>query len=297
MNWIKQNTFLSGFIAVMVIGIGVLGWLLYSASGHYDEVRADYETKVKELNRLETAKPYPEEGNLKIFDELKKEHAAAIQEFQKKVMAAQIPVEPISAVQFQNQLKEAVDRVVQKATAAGVKTPTGFYLGFEKYQTQPPAPEAAPALGRQLKALEFVVAEMVRSGVLEVTKFDRKPLPEEEGKGKKEKSDEAPAKGPKVEKGGKTAASVAYHPVQIEFKAEQSRFRELLNGLVAAKEHFLVPRLLNVKNEAEVAPQRVAAAGTPPVTETGAIPVIFGLEKVSVTLDLELVEFIETAAK
>src|SRR4029434_3242903 len=73
MNWIKQNTFLAGFIAVMVIGVGALGYLLFSASSHYEEVRTDYAAKAKELNRLETLKPYPEAGNLKQLDEQKKE--------------------------------------------------------------------------------------------------------------------------------------------------------------------------------------------------------------------------------
>jgi hypothetical protein len=88
MNWIKQNTFLSGFIAAMVVRRWVLGYLLFSASGHYDEVRADYDTKVKELNRLETSKPYPEEGNLKQFDEQKKEHAKRSRNFKRRSCVA-----------------------------------------------------------------------------------------------------------------------------------------------------------------------------------------------------------------
>jgi len=293
MNWIKQNTFLAGFIAVMVIGVGVLGYLLYSASSHYDEVRGDYETKVRELNRLETLRPYPEEGNLKLFDEQKKQHAAAIEAFQTKVAAVQIPLDPISAVQFQNQLKEAVDRVTAKATAAGVKTmPNPFYLGFEKYQTQPPAAEAAPALGRQLKALEFVATKIIDSGVLELQKFERKPLPEEEGKAKKERPDEPAAKSPKAEK---TNKAVAYHAVQIEFTTDQSNFQTLLGLLVAAKEFFFVPRLVTVANEIPTAPQRVAAA--PATGDKGEAKFIFGAEKVHVTLDLESVEFVEAAAK
>jgi hypothetical protein len=294
MNWIKQNTFLAGFIAVMVIGVGVLGYLLFSASSHFDEVRTDYEAKVKELNRLETLKPYPEEGNLKQFDEQKKEHAAKIQEFIKKVAAVQLPVEQISPVQFQDKLREAVTRVTAKVPA-GMKMPNPFYLGFEKYQTQPPTPEAAPALGRQLKALEFVATKIIDSGVTEFTKFERKPLPEEEEKTKKEKPDEPPAKGPKVEKTGKT---VKYHPVHIEFTADQSKFRAILNDLVTAKEQFFVPRLVSLKNDgAEVIPQRVAAAaGSDPNAPKEDIKYVFGSEKVIVTLDLELVEFAEVAA-
>ena len=53
MNWIKQNKFLSGFIAVMVIGVGALGFLLFQAQSRYGEARTEYESKASELNRLE----------------------------------------------------------------------------------------------------------------------------------------------------------------------------------------------------------------------------------------------------
>ena len=293
MNWIKQNTFLAGFIAAMVIGVGVLGYLLFSARGKHEEVRADYEAKARELNRLETLKPYPEEGNLKQFDEQKKEHAAKIQEFIKKVTAVQVPLETISPVQFQDRLREAVTRVTAKVPT-GMKMPSPFYLGFEKYQTQPPTPEAAPALARQLKALEFAATKIIESGVTEFNKFERKPLPEEEGKVKKDKPDEPPARGPRVEKPSKT---VVYQPVHIEFTAEQVKFRGVLNDLVTAKDQFFVPRLISVKNDgAEAIPQRVAAA----VGSEGNVPgpaLVFGAEKLLVTLDLEVVEFAEAAAK
>jgi hypothetical protein len=206
----------------------------------------------------------------------------------------QLPVEPISPVQFQDRLREAVTRVTAKVPA-GTKMPNPFYLGFEKYQTQPPTPEAAPALARQLKALEFAATKILEVGVTDFTKFDRKPLPEEEDKGKKGKSDEPPAKGPKVEKTSKT---VMYHPVHIEFTTDQSRFQNILNDLVTAKEQFFVPRLVSVKNDgAEVIPQRIgAAAGADPNAPKTELKYIFGSEKVVVTVDLEVVEFAEVAA-
>ena len=299
MNWIKQNKFLSGFIAVMVIGVGALGYLLFTAKSRYDEGRSEYESKVQELARLEGLKPYPEAENLKQFEEQKKEHAAAIAALHKNLAAAQIPIEPLTREAFQDKLREAVTRITTKAKDSGVGLPAMFYLGMEKYQTEPPLPEAAPALGRQLKALEFVLTKMIDDGVTSVSKFDRESLPEEEGKGKKDKSNEPakPGQPGRFEKSGKL---VAYRGIEIEFTADQSRFRSLLNGIVTEKSQFFVPRLVVVKNEKDAAPPRVqpgAAVKADGVKENTDSKYTFGLEKVNVSLVLDMVDFAEVAAK
>ena len=297
MNWIKQNKFLGGFLAVMAVGVGALGYLLFSANSHYDEVRGDYEAKSAELNRLEGLKPYPEAENLKQFDTQKKDHAAAIKALHKTLAAAQIPVEPLSRELFQDKLREAVTRITTKAKESNVALPSPFYLGMEKYQTEPPIPEAAPALGRQLKALEFVVGKMIEDGVTAIAKFERDTLPEEEGKGKKEKAGESPVKpggsGARSDKPGK--GLVSYHGMQIEFLSEQSRFTKFINGIVNEKSQFFVPRLAVVKNESDAAPSRVQA--TPQKDTPGTDKSIFGSEKLNVAMVLEIVDFAEVAAK
>ena len=302
MNWIKQNKFLSGFIACMVVGVGALGFLLFQAQGQYAEARTEYETKVGELNRLEGMKPYPESANLKQIEEQKALHVAAIGALHKNVAAAQIPLEPLAREQFQDKLREAVTRITAKAKDGGLALPAMFYVGMEKYQSEPPLPEAAPALGRQLKALEFILMKMVDEGIVGIAKFERETLPEEEGKGKKEK--ETPGKqGAPGGKGEKAAKNlVAYHSVQIEFTAEQSRFRSFLNAIVAEKGQFYVPRLVVVKNEKESAPPRVQP-GQPgnnppgPGGDDGNAKYTFGAERVMVSLVLDIVDFAEVAAK
>ena len=180
-----------------------------------------------------------------------------------------------------------------------------FYLGMEKYQNEPPLPDAAPVLGRELKALDFIFSKMVDEGINTVTKFDRDLLPEEEGKGKKEKDASAKPGSPnaKSDKSGKN--SVSYHSVQLELVAEQVRFRNFLNALAAEKSQFFVPRLVVIKNEKPDAPSRVLAGpanlGSP---QNGAAAVedkgeklVFGAEKLTISLVLDIVDFAEAAAK
>lgn len=301
MNWIKQNKFLSGFIAVMVIGVGALGFLLFQAQSRYGEARTEYESKATELNRLEGLKPYPENENLKLIEAQKGQFVATISEFRKSIAAAQIPLEPISREQFQDKLREAVTRISAKAKEGGLALPPMFYVGMEKYQSEPPLPEAAPVLARELKALEFVIAKMVEEGITAITKFERDLLPEEEGKGKKEKETSGKSGvGGKPEKSAKNA--VAYHGVQIEFTAEQSRFRNFLNAVVTEKSQLYVPRLVVVKNEKDAAPPRVSAEGQPggaqtPGADAGDTKYTFGAERVNVSLVLDIVDFAEVAAK
>ena len=301
MNWIKQNKFLSGFIAVMVIGVGALGFLLFQAQSRYSEARTDYESKAAELNRLEGLKPYPESENLKQIEAQKGQFVAAIGEFRKNIAAAQIPLEPISREQFQDKLREAVTRISAKAKEGGLALPPMFYVGMEKYQSEPPLPEAAPVLARELKALEFVINKMIEEGITTITKFERDLLPEEEGKGKKEKETSGkPSAAGKTEKSSKS--SVAYHGVQIEFTAEQSRFRNFLNAVVTENSQFYIPRLVVVKNEKDAAPPRASAEGQPggaqtPGGEASDAKYTFGAEKVNVSLVLDIVDFAEVAAK
>lgn len=303
MNWIKQNKFLTSFIAVMVIGVGVLGYLLFSAKSHYDEVQSTYESKVHELSRLEHLKPYPEIENLKQFDEQKKQHAAAIEAFRKNLAVRQISVEPMTPEKFQDELRETVTRLTTAASEKGVKVPgeaqngqTKFYLGFEKYQTEPPKPDAAPVLGRELKAMEMIIGKLIELGITSIDKLERDPLPEEEGKVKKEpaaKPGAAPGREDKVSKG-----LVVHHGIRVELTSEQSRVRNLLNAITASKEQFFIPRLVLVKNEKEAAPAReVARQDDPKGKKQTDLKYIFGAEKLNIALHLEMVDFPEAAAK
>src|SRR4029434_11207617 len=88
-------------------------------------------------------------------------------------------------VQFQDRLRESVNRVVAKANEAGVQllaSGAKFYMGFDLYQTEPPRPEAAPALGRQLKALEWVMMQLIDNRIISLNKLERTPLAEEGGR-------------------------------------------------------------------------------------------------------------------
>ena len=110
MNWIKANKFLSVFFAAMLVGGGALGYLLFTARSHYQEVRGRYDDQSTELNRLQSLQPYPAPANVQAMDVQKKQHQEAILGLRKTLTTNQIPLEPMSEVQFQDKLRESVSR-------------------------------------------------------------------------------------------------------------------------------------------------------------------------------------------
>src|SRR5579862_7796751 len=123
MNWIRQNKFLAGFIGVMVVGIGVLGFLLYSGYSQFSDVSDTYTQQATELHRLVTLVPYPDQANVKKMQELKNAYRDAVLGLQKDLVSYQFPLEPLAPEAFQDRLRVSVGNVKAKADAVGAKLP------------------------------------------------------------------------------------------------------------------------------------------------------------------------------
>ncbi len=303
MTWIKENKFLFGFLLVLLVGVGALGNLLRGAKAKYDESSAAYESKVSELTNLTTKGVYPSQENLGKVLAQKKEATEQVAKLATALAEQQIPEEEITPAGFQDQLKAAVNDLKAKAAKAPKPvalgdTPDSFFLGFDRYETAPPDANAAVALGRQLKVIEWVVGKMIDSGVTTIHAINRPELPEE-----KEKERD---KGKSDEKGGKSAqTALRKNPFEVTFLAEQRSFKRTLNGIIESKEQFLIPRVVIVKNTQEKVPRALPGAfaapfnpdGTPAAAPaTPAATYIVGEEKVEVQLYLEAVDFEAPAA-
>jgi hypothetical protein len=329
MNWIKANKFLAGFFGVMLVSAGVLGFLLFSAKARHDEVSEQYESQAAELNRLLAAKPYPDAKNLELIAAQKGEHLKAIAQLQQNLTGAEIAVEPLSPQQFQDRLRESVSRVTEQAAAAGMALPEKFFMGFDRYQTEPPRPEAAPVLGRDLKAIEFAVSQLIKNRATALTRLDRGAIEEEGG------TPAPSANAPKGTRGPRDNAPTLLkkHPFALTFVADHIRFVSALNNIVGSKTQFFIPRLVQVKNQQEKGPARVdptmasvsfgatppapgapadptmptslatpptgaaapAAPGAAPAAPAENLKYIVGEEKIEATLNLEIIDFAEPA--
>jgi hypothetical protein len=238
--------------------------------------------------------------------EQKETYAQSVADLQKKLVSMEFPLAPLSPEQFQDRLRKSVADISQRAEGMGVKLPEKFYLGFDRYQAEPPRAEAAGLLGRQLSAVEFVVTKLLDSRVEAINAIQRTPLPEEAGAAQKT----TPAKGAPVKGGAqpqKGAASnlVNLFPFEIAFTAEQNRFRRILNDLSSGKERFLVVRNLRVKNQNEKGPSREEEIAPQPAApeEPGSTPApagikpIVGTERIEATMRIDTVDFADSLPK
>ncbi len=303
MNWIKENKFLAGLLVVLVLGIGAFGYLILNARGKLAAATEEYERQAAERTRLHNLKPYPSPENVKELVAQKEEATAKIMELHKALAAAQLPVEPMSPAQFQDKLRDSVTKVKERAGAAtAFKDAEKFFLGFDRYETTTPDAAAAPLLGRQLKAIQWLVTRFIENRATEIRELVRDPLPEEGGKAREESAPATPAKGGKGKVEKPSVPLVVPHGIEIKVFGEPSGLRTVLNEIVAAKDQFYIIRSISFLNEKDKAPSRTVAApaggegapadGSAPATSsTPPSGSIVGEEKVELTLRLEMVEF------
>ncbi len=309
MDWIRNNKFMSGFLAVVAVGAGVLIYLLVTQMGAYDQVSQDYEAAVKEVQRLNGLEPYPAPAGERDLETLRKKTADSVTDLQTRLAAYEPPPEKadFKPIDFQDKLRRVVDEVSQAAAAARVELPKDFYMGFEQYRGAPPETAAAPALSRELDAVQDLLMILINKRITALTSIKRAPLPQESGA----VSVAAPAPVAGRTAGAKPAAtspadSVSRVPVTVAFKCQPSSFRETLDELVTSKRLFLV-RAVQVKNDAEAGPKKAAPALAEPTaptpapvpgapdaaaataTEKPTLRYIVGLEGLTVTMRVEIV--------
>lgn len=314
MNWFQENKFLAGFLGVVVVGAGVLGFLTLSASGKYSAAKSDFESKATELQRLHGLTPFPDDANLKRIKEQSHELDARNLALQKELDGMELPLEQVTPEAFQDRLKETVASLLKKAAENNVVLPEKFYLGFEPYETAPPRAEASSNLARQLKVIAGVVGKLIDVHVVKLDSIVRPPLPEEQTGAASRDSATPPATGGvPAKKGG--PALVKSVPFNVSFTAEQSKIRLFLNQLAESKSPFLVVRAVQFSNEQQKGPSRIqiedpaaasAASADPalaggtnaaPVAKTSAYKFILGTEKISATMRIEMMDFAEPAAQ
>ena len=307
MAWIRNNTFLAVFLAVMIVGVSALGFLLYSSYGTYQQVAQDYDTQVKELQRLQTKNPFPNQKNLVSYQTVRSDYRTAVEDLQNKLAAFEPPAEtPPTPTQFQDKLRGVVDGITKAADANGIAYPTDFYLGFERYRSNLPDPGATLALTNQLNNIQELVGILITHKVDKITQVKRTILPQEGGA-----STSAPTPTPvgKPIPNQPNAELVSKSSVVFAFTGPPAAFRDSLNDVTSAKRLFVI-RAVQVKNQVDKGPERgqmqgitggfdaapkaAPAADSPvgsePLPEKGPPPLryVLGQEKLDVVMRVEL---------
>lgn len=287
MDRIKQNPFLSGCIGAALAIIVVGGYLVGSEAGRYGEEQTSFADTTMLLQRLERNKPFPDASNVGSAEKEVKETGSLLTE-----VAAELAVEApqLTPQAFQDELNKLVKNIRQLAQARGVALPGDFYLGFETYETQPPASNAAATeLGLQLRSIHAVTETLVNSGVAALGPIVRAPLPAEAAKDAPEEPEDGKKnrKQKKKDKGEDSTPAFSMAPFNINFTADQSAFRLAFNDILAITPPVFV-RLVAIENSASAPPSKAASAEAAPdePAEAGTIKALFGREKLTVHLRL-----------
>lgn len=313
MSWVSENKFLTGFGAVMLAGVGTLGYLTYSAMDKYDAAVSGYDAATSQLTKLQQTKPALRESNLKELLAQKQEMTDKIGTFQQELKTRVLPVEPITKQAFQDKLKDSVAQISAKAAAANVERPKDFYLGFGEYQSRPPDDKATPGLARELRAIEMVMNVLIKAGPLDLEEFQRDPLAEEGAGAAGKRRGGSRNDGGLVERNG----------LRIKFSSTDKALRDVLADIANHKQQLFVIRNVSVQNKVAEPPARIGAAapaaeGTPPApgeaappTPPPTVPVpkppvppanegplsyVFGTEKITSIIDLEILNIEEPKA-
>ena len=326
MNWVRNNRFLAAYLTVLLIALGVLGYLLYSAYGDYSQVSQDYQTQVTELKRLQNLTPYPDAQNLQRYSQVKQNYSVAVADLQKQLASREPAPEnaPPTPLQFQDRLRRVVDEIDKAALQAGVGLPENFYLGFEQYRGAPPDSAATQGLSSELDAIHDLISILIKQHVTTIGAVRRAPLPHEAGNTSVATAETGirPPGRPVAVASTTGLELITRNPVELEFTALPTAFRESVNQITNAPRLYVIAAL-QVKNEVDKGPPRggeqiVNSApvfgrggpppppgfppGPPPVDQNG-VPVqplpekgppplryVVGLEKVVVAARIDLVK-------
>ena len=312
MNWIKQNTFLSGLIALLVIGIGGLGFFFTKARGEFADAQDRLAAAYKSKRDLQGQKPFPSSENAAVVRDLVSDYRKKAEAVANKMYVGQVPMPTgVRVAQFREDRALKVDAVVEASSASGVTLPEGFYLGLDKYRAQVPLEGAVDQLQFQLNATVWLSNLLLANDVKrfsvkrEQMPFEtREQAPAPRARGRNNDRGNAKPK-PKAE-----PVSVTY-PMEIAIELPEKNFQSVLNALSNTSsalgeaadegEFYFVTRWMRLENQSLIGPERSdepddieLEEGEEPAAEqeSQGINMVFGRENVRAYLALDLVRFL-----
>jgi len=300
MNWFQQNRFFGIFIgALAAVTLLNTGFLVHEKGAAAGE-QARLETTIDQLSRLQRSTPFPSEENFRRAKAQSDGYYHLLLGLKNELKTRTFPRPPLLPNEFQAQLRQATTDVIERARASKVQLPESFNLGFDEYATSLPNAAAAPQLGRQLRAVEWITNSLVDARVDSLQSLTRTTLPEENTtraptqdrtrSGKESKTSEACTK------------IVDSTSIDVAFSGSPTSTRRFLNQIAAAKEQVYVIRRLQVRNRADKGPERgdkeklaQSAELANPSAQAGAkeqgINFIIGTEHLNVVAKIEILRF------
>ena len=326
-----KNKFLLGYGIVTALGAGVLGFLWYSASSENDTVSAELKSKQDRISKLEMAPLFPNETNLTKKSAQVDSYVEEVDKLHNTLVAYQRPlnndITPDAVSANLGKYKTQLESIAKGRNIAFPMPPQGIDLGLARYLGTSPKREATPQVDYVVDSVNVLLTDLFRAGISKLDSIncperayekDDKPVIEKKEVKKAVVKKVAP-KDAKVEKPKKEEVVLLdenkvfnRYPVHLTFTGSESAVQSFLNTISTVGEGgpFWVINSMRVDNEKKAGPPVEAtfqataitpAAGATPAPEGAKqekivmtdVKFILGNEKVTVTLDLDLVRFLD----
>ncbi|HEX4665122.1 MAG TPA: Amuc_1100 family pilus-like protein [Chthoniobacterales bacterium] len=285
MNWFRQNKFLGGFLVALALTTVLSVFFLLREKSAADAAQSRLESAVNELTRLRRSVPFPSEENLRKTRTQADGYRSSLLALENEMRTRMFPKLPIQPNEFQAQLRAATINVTEHAQAFRVRLPDNFHLGFDQYATSLPNGLAAPRLGRQLRAIEWLAKTIVEAHADSINSLSRTPLPEETPAAASTRTSSRARPGAPPKPASGKEKMVDWTTVDLAFSGSPAAIRRAFNQIAAAPEQFYILRTLRIKNQVDKGPPRGGPEAAP------SISFIIGTEHVDVAAKVEIMKF------
>jgi hypothetical protein len=300
MNWFQQNRFLGIFIGGLAFATLLSASFLFHEKSGAAREQVRLETTIDELARLQRSAPLPSEENFRRAKAQSDSYHDLLLALKNELKTRTFPKPPLLPNEFQAQLRQVATDVIERARASKVQLPESFNLGFDEYATSLPNTAAAPDLGRQLRAIEWIANTIVDAHADSLQSLTRSKLPEEKATPAPIRARTRGGKESKIPEG--STRIVDSTSIDIAFSGSPAAARRILNQIAAAQEQAYIIRTLQVRNHVGKGPARgdteklaPAATVTVPFAQVGAkeqgITFIVGTEHLNVAAKIEILRF------
>jgi hypothetical protein len=248
MDWIEENKFLAGWIAVTLIGCVLLTINLLKARAEYDEAYSGFAATRDNVHALESKPLYPSEDNVVKKAEVVKIYREAVHGLHTKLASLQRPLRNIEQTDFQSKLKKRIQQMNGDARRLGVELPDGFSLGMPEYVNALPEVNQCPLLDYQLDSIHTLCSLLLSKGISSIEALARLESASGSKKnGSKKNSNEV-----------EEQKIVHRYPIEIVFTTKPDGLREFLNAVSnpVPGAPFHIVRLIRIANSKQLGPLR-----------------------------------------
>jgi hypothetical protein len=289
MNWFKENPLIAAIALTALLGTIGSGFLLMHEIDQHNSAVGELTIASDKLRTLQKMDPYPDADNLESIEVSVNDYSKAIADFTKHLNALEVPLnKEINPQEFQDGLREAVNKLQSEAHKNNVSLPEKFFFGFEAYQSQLPTQDEVKELHREFLAIEGLLSAIIPLGISSIDTLVRN----------QDSESIALIQNPKIE----PTEPVKFKSFTLAFTASQNSLIKAFDKIPGSDDspRFLVLRNLTIENTSPTAPKKTSPdrPGDPSPNSynlkpaaSEKLPLILGNESVKATMLFEVPDF------